>query len=57
MSLLQKKIIALFESRLAQKIYTANIIQFIATVASVLAIVKFMVLKYLFRQLKKHFRK
>ena len=37
-----KEDIALSESRLAQKIYTANIIQFLATIASILAIVKFM---------------
>lgn len=37
-----KEDIALLEARLTQRIYTANVIQFIATVASILAIVRFM---------------
>ena len=38
-----KEDIALLEARLTQRIYTANMVQFIATIASILAIMKFMV--------------
>jgi hypothetical protein len=37
-----KEDIALLEARLTQRIYTANVIQLIATIASILAIFKFM---------------
>jgi hypothetical protein len=40
-----KEDIALMEARLTFRIYTANIVQFIATIASILAILKFMVVK------------
>ncbi len=40
-----KEDLALLEARLTQRIYTANVIQFIATIASTLAIIKFAFVK------------
>jgi len=40
-----KEDLALLEARLTQRIYTANVVQFIATVVSILAIIKFMLVK------------